>query len=52
MLSKISARRLLGRRAFGNSPKAPVKVAITGGTGNISYSIMFRLSSGEFLGKD
>jgi len=31
---------------------APAKrVAVTGAAGNIAYSILFRLASGEFLGK-
>jgi hypothetical protein len=31
---------------------APAKrVAVTGAAGNIAYSILFRIASGEFLGK-
>ena len=32
--------------------KAPVRVAITGSAGQISYSIIFRIASGDMLGKD
>lgn len=32
--------------------KAPVRVAITGAAGQISYSLLFRIASGEMLGKD
>ncbi len=32
--------------------KAPVRVAITGAAGNISYSLIFRVAAGDMLGKD
>jgi malate dehydrogenase len=32
--------------------KAPVRIAVTGPAGNIGYSLVFRLASGEMLGKD
>jgi len=32
--------------------KAPVKVAITGAAGQISYSLLFRIASGDMLGLD
>ena len=31
---------------------APVKVAVTGAAGQIGYSLLFRIASGELLGKD
>jgi malate dehydrogenase len=31
---------------------SPVKVAVTGAAGQIGYSLLFRLASGELLGKD
>ncbi len=34
------------------SMKAPVRVAVTGAAGNISYAMLFRIASGEMLGKD
>jgi malate dehydrogenase len=43
-LSRIKARRLL--------MKAPVRVAVTGAAGQISYSLLFRIASGDMLGKD
>ncbi len=32
--------------------KKPVRVAVTGAAGQIGYSILFRIASGEMLGKD
>ena len=32
--------------------KVPVRVAITGAAGQIGYSLLFRIASGEMLGKD
>lgn len=32
--------------------KTPVKIAVTGAAGQISYSLLFRLASGELLGSD
>lgn len=32
--------------------KSPVKVAVTGAAGQICYSLLFRIASGELLGKD
>jgi len=32
--------------------KAPLRVAVTGAAGQISYSLLFRIASGEMLGKD
>ncbi|WP_432559736.1 malate dehydrogenase [Granulicoccus sp. GXG6511] len=32
--------------------KTPVKVAVTGAAGQICYSLLFRIASGELLGKD
>ncbi len=29
----------------------PVRIAVTGGAGQIAYSLLFRIASGEFLGK-
>src|SRR5690606_36734833 len=34
------------------SMKSPVRVAITGAAGQISYSLLFRIAAGEMLGKD
>src|SRR3954468_1899599 len=33
-------------------PKAPVRVAVTGAAGQIGYSLLFRIASGDLLGKD
>ena len=32
--------------------KHPVRVAVTGAAGQIGYSLLFRIASGEMLGKD
>jgi len=32
--------------------RAPMRVAVTGATGNIGYALAFRIASGELLGKD
>ena len=32
--------------------KAPVRVAVTGAAGQIGYSLLFRIASGEMLGAD
>jgi malate dehydrogenase len=32
--------------------KAPMRVAVTGAAGNISYSLLFRIANGDLLGKD
>ena len=32
--------------------KPPMRVAVTGATGNIGYALAFRIASGELLGKD
>jgi malate dehydrogenase len=33
-------------------PKAPVRVAVTGAAGQIGYSLLFRIASGQMLGPD
>ena len=33
-------------------PKAPIRVAVTGAAGQIGYALLFRIASGEMLGKD
>ena len=32
--------------------KEPVRVAVTGAAGQISYSLLFRIASGQMLGPD
>ena len=32
--------------------KKPVRVAVTGAAGQIGYSLLFRIASGEMLGTD
>lgn len=34
------------------SMKQPLRVSVTGAAGNISYAMLFRIASGEMLGKD
>lgn len=56
MISKLiqtTARSItsVNTAAFG-SQKPPVRVAVTGAAGNIGYALVFRIASGELLGKD
>src|SRR6186713_598941 len=55
MLRRIT-RRAGPRRPLpsARSPrmKTPVRVAVTGAAGQIGYSLLFRIASGEMLGKD
>ena len=32
--------------------KSPVRVAVTGAAGQIGYALLFRIASGEMLGKE
>ena len=32
--------------------KKPMRVAVTGAAGNISYGLLFRIAAGEMLGAD
>lgn len=56
----MAAIRLLRNKMLGGlcrslrsfSQKAPVRVAVTGGSGQIAYSLLFRIASGSFLGPD
>ena len=32
--------------------KQPVRIAVTGAAGNISYSLLFKIAAGEMLGAD
>ena len=32
--------------------KSPIRVAVTGAAGQISYSLLFRIASGDMLGQD
>ncbi|MBH5329774.1 malate dehydrogenase [Eikenella sp. S3360] len=35
-----------------NTQKAPIRVAVTGAAGQIAYSLLFRIASGDMLGAD
>lgn len=39
-------------RSFASLNDPPKRVAVTGAAGNIAYSILYRIASGEFLGKN
>lgn len=45
---KLSTNKKIGD----NLMKQPVRVAVTGAAGQIGYSLLFRIASGEMLGKD
>ncbi|EGG14296.1 malate dehydrogenase [Cavenderia fasciculata] len=49
-----SASSLLVKSGVRNysTTKAPLRVAITGASGQIGYQLLFRIASGEMLGKD
>ena len=32
--------------------KSPVRVAVTGAAGQISYALLFRIAAGDMLGKE
>jgi len=42
----------LGNRSFATAPKTPARVTVTGASGQIGYSLLFRIASGQLLGKD
>src|SRR3954447_13437415 len=46
----VGAGRWLTSRAMAS--KAPVRVAVTGAAGQIGYSLLFRIASGQLLGPD
>jgi len=39
-------------RHYATQGKAPVRVSVTGASGQIGYALLFRIASGEMLGKD
>jgi malate dehydrogenase len=47
----ISRTAALNSRHF-SSGKPPVRVTVTGASGSIGYALVFRIASGEMLGKD
>ncbi len=51
-LSQAKSALMASQRSFASLNDAPKRVAVTGATGNISYSILLRLAAGEFLGKN
>lgn len=48
----IKLKELLMTQTNMTQTKQPVRVAVTGAAGNISYAMLFRIASGEMLGKD
>jgi len=51
-VTRFVPRGNVSRRGFATSSKAPVRVAVTGASGQIGYALLFRIASGEMLGKD
>jgi len=53
-MSKRQALFTQSLRTFSAEPSnaPPKRVAVTGAAGNIAYSILYRIASGEFLGKN
>jgi len=56
MFTKFAAKRNVSsftkNRNFTTATKSPVRVSVTGASGQIGYSLLFRIASGEMLGKD
>lgn len=53
MLSRMNHLTKVSRNVRGfSTSKPPVRVAVTGASGQIGYAILFRIASGEMLGKD
>ena len=55
MLKKILSNnflKVLGRSSKHFFSKAPVTISVTGAAGQIGYATLFRIASGEMLGKD
>lgn len=48
----INNGRTFSTSAFNITGKGPIRVAITGASGQIGYQLCFRIASGEMLGKD
>lgn len=50
MLSKLARKvrpqPIMGARGFASLDDPPVRVAVTGAAGNISYATLFRIASG------
>ena len=51
-LSKRQGLFTQSLRTFSSADLPPKRVAVTGAAGNIAYSILYRIASGEFLGKN
>ena len=51
-MQRPSLLGLASQKNFGSLNDPPKRVAITGAAGNIAYSVLFRIASGEFLGKN
>ena len=49
-MRKMQPVMYTGARTFASLNDPPVRVAVTGAAGNISYSVLFRIASGAFLG--
>jgi malate dehydrogenase len=52
VLNQAKVSCFAAQRSMASFNKEPKRISITGGCGNITYAIAFRIASGEFLGKD
>jgi len=53
MFSRMNRLTKISRNVRGfSTDKKPVRVSVTGASGQIGYAILFRFASGEMLGKD
>ena len=48
----VGEARFLSLSGVHTMSKKPVRVAVTGAAGQIGYALLFRIASGEMLGKD
>ena len=51
-ISKVAQRSMAAPHAAAPSDAPPKRVLVSGAAGQIAYSIVFRIASGEFLGKN
>ena len=49
-ISQVAQRSMASSSAISDAP--PKRVLVSGAAGQIAYSIVFRIASGEFLGKN
>lgn len=51
-VSRANKVKIGGARSFTTTPRSPARVVVTGASGQIGYSLLFRIASGQLLGKN